>query len=108
MNERETQVLFPPAVIPELGDLRGAEWQALVAQAAHKPPLDREVLGFVLMMVRLGGCTACRADSYWAMRGCLPCARNTVGRFRGSDQDLRNKFAAACQEIDSYLSEHGG
>lgn len=101
----KTEVLFPPQLIPELRALRGETWRALVDKVAELPPEDPQRLAFVLMMVRLGGCASCHADSYWAMQGCARCSRNTTSRFRGSDSDLMAKFDAAFREVQEYLTK---
>jgi hypothetical protein len=40
------------------------------------------------------------------MRGCTQCARQTVRRYRGSDQDLDELFAQTCQEVKDYLKKN--
>jgi hypothetical protein len=103
MNQSDTELLFPPRVIPSLLNLRGERWSGLVSRTAQLQTADRDRLAFVLLMVRLGGCTTCTADSFRAMRGCTQCACQTVRRYRGSDQDLLALFDQARQEIDRNL-----
>ncbi len=102
MYNSDTELLFPLRVIPELRAMRGEVWRDLVDQVTRTDadPLDQ--LAFVLVMVRLGGCVPCNADSFRAMRGCTQCARQTIRRFKGSDQDLVNQFQAAKREIKNY------
>jgi hypothetical protein len=105
MANGKTEVLFPPWLIPELREMRGEAWRDLVDQVSELPPEDPQRLAFILMMVRLGSCTSCHADSYWAMQGCARCSRNTITRFRGSDNDLQAKFDSAQHEIQEYLKK---
>ena len=106
MYNFDTDLLFPPRVIPSLRALRGSAWSKLVDQVMDKEPTDLDRLAFVLMLVRLGGCVSCHADSFRALRGCTLCAHQTVRRFRGSDQELLDLFAEAHMEIERYLN-HG-
>jgi len=99
----DTDLLFPPRVIPALATLRGPEWQRLIAHLTPLPQNHPEVLGFMLMMVRLDGCLTCYADSYRAMRGCTLCARQAVARFKGTDQELIALWQDACQDIRHWL-----
>lgn len=105
MFKGKTEVLFPVHLIAVLGQLRSQTWQELVAGVVDQPPESPEQLAFVLMMVRLGGCTTCHADSYWAMQGCRKCSLNTINRFRGSDEDLVAKYTTALQEIRDYFEK---
>ena len=105
MFNGKTEVLFPPRLIPELRELRGDEWRELIDQVADLPAEDPQRLAFVLMMVKLGGCASCHADSYWAMQGCVRCSRNTITRFRGEDVELLAKYEAAYTEIQDYLNK---
>lgn len=108
MYNSDTELLFPPRVIHTLLNLRGEGWNDLVTQAMQSGPTDRDRMAFVLLMIRLGGCMTCTADSFRAMRGCTQCARQTVRRFRGSDQDLQALFNQARQEIERYLKSGNG
>ena len=99
----ETEMLFPPRVIPKLRDLRDKEWQKLVDRVSALPEMHPDKLAFMLMMVRIDGCLRCDVDSYRAMRGCELCARQTLRRFKGSDNDLLRQFEAARQDILAYL-----
>jgi len=102
MYNSDTELLFPMRVIPSLRTLRGEVWQELVDRISAKDadPLDQQA--FVLMMVRIGSCLACDADSFRAMRGCSQCARLTIRRFRGTDQDLVLQFNAYRREVETY------
>lgn len=104
-NER-TAMFFPGRFVPELQDLRGEDWKGLVRQVAEMEPGHPDRLAFILMMVRLGGCTSCHADAYWAVQGCVRCSRNTISRFRGKDEELLEKYQAAQAEIAEYLQHN--
>jgi hypothetical protein len=101
----DTDLLFPPRLIPDLQDLRGDEWRALVMHIQQVPLDDVGRLAFVLLMVRLGGCTSCQADSYRAMQGCTQCALQTVKRYRGDDADLRKLFDEAKSDVAQFLEK---
>ncbi len=103
MLNPETELLFPPRLIPELRDLRGPAWQALVDRVQPKEGVDPERLALVLLMVKLAGCVSCHADSFKALRGCPQCAVQAVRRYRGGDEELLKSYAAARQEVDRYL-----
>jgi hypothetical protein len=105
MQENGADLLFPPYVISGLRNLRGSAWQDLVDRVNSIEYLAEERLSFVLMMVHLGGCITCQADSYKAMRGCALCSALTIKRFRGNDQDLLNKFAESKIELYRYSQE---
>jgi hypothetical protein len=100
IQNNDTDLLFPPRVIAALRNIRGRPWQELVESVVELEPLDTSRLAFVLMMVRLGGCTTCQADSFRAMRGCTQCSQQTIRRFRGSDQELIKHFYDARKDIE--------
>lgn len=103
MFNEDTELLFPLRVIPELKQLRGKKWDELLNQVLDEKEDWEKQKAFVLMMVRLGGCLTCNADSFRAMRGCTQCAQRTVKRIRESDQDLIRKFEANYEEIQRYM-----
>jgi hypothetical protein len=105
MYNSDTELLFPSRVIPALRTLRGSEWRDLVDRIYAEAPQSPDHLAFVLMMIRLGGCVSCNADSFRAMRGCTQCARQTVRRFRGTDQDLIDQFNEARHDVEKYLKK---
>lgn len=105
MFNRDTEILFPPRVIPSLSDLRGTLWHDLVDRLAQSDLPYPERCAFVLFMARLCGCNSCSADSYRAMRGCTDCSIQTVRRFHGGDSDLLDLFVNARQEIEEYLCD---
>jgi hypothetical protein len=101
--QEDAELLFPARLIPAMRDLRGADFRDLIdrLQNCHSEG-DPEVLGFTLMMVRLGSCMTCTADSYRAMNGCTYCAKKTVRGYKGTDVDLRAEWESACREIEHW------
>ena len=107
MYNRDTELLFPSRLIPTLRDLRGEFWRELVDRVCRQEPDSPDRLALVLLMVRLGSCLTCQADSMRALNGCTECARLTIRRFRGSDQDLVALFGESYQSIMQYLGIAG-
>ena len=103
MYNTDTEVLFPIRVIPSLRLLRGDLWQALIDRLTKDKIEEKQVLAFILFMVRLGGCVNCNTDSYRAMRGCTQCAKQTIKRYRGTDQEIIELFMQNQEEIEIYL-----
>jgi hypothetical protein len=106
MYNDDTELLFPSRVIGELADLRDEQWEALVNDVKDLPEDSAEHLSFVLMMVKINGCTSCNADSFRAMRGCTQCAILNIRRYRGSDKELLKQYSKARNEIDRKLNNH--
>ncbi len=104
MYNPDTELLFPLRVIPSLRHLRGEAWRDLVERTKEQEPDSIDKLAFVLMMIRLNGCTTCNADSFKAMRGCTACSQQTVRRFRGSDAELVEHYVAARE----FIRQHTG
>jgi hypothetical protein len=102
ISNPDTEVLFPSRVIPALCDLRNEIWQTLVEHADEQAPGSPEKLAFVLMMIKLGGCLNCDTDAYRAHLGCTECARQTIRRFRGDDDELIELYTQARLEIERY------
>lgn len=103
MFNSDTDPLFPLRAIPYLRDLRGDAWRNLVDRVLSEEARNYESLAFVLMMVRLGSCTSCQADSYRAMRGCSQCAVQTIRRYRGGDDELIEQYEEALCEVKRYF-----
>lgn len=99
----DNELLFPPYVIPKLRDARGEVWRELVDRVTRLPEDHEESLAFSLMMIRLDGCMNCETDSYRAMRGCLPCALQSLRRFKGSDEDLIGRFQDALADVRQHV-----
>jgi hypothetical protein len=102
----DSEILFPPRCIPLLRDLRGPEWAELIDHIAALPDGHEDVLGFSLMMIRLGSCLTCDLDSYRASLGCCTCAGRSVGGFKGSDKELIHMFEEAREEVRTYLESN--
>ena len=105
MIHEDTEVIFPPRVIPVLQDLRDKDWHDLVSRVSKLSLIDPERLGFVLMMTKICGCSTCQADSFRAMRGCTYCATQAVRRHRGDDMELIAGFSEAHAEVQQYLNK---
>lgn len=101
----ENEILFPPYVIPNLREARGPLFRDLVDRVSRLPEDHPEALGFSLLMIRLDGCLNCETDSYRAMRGCLACAQQTLRRFKGSDQELVDRYNKAVQDISVFMGQ---
>lgn len=99
----ENELFFPHYAISKLRNARGPEFQKLVDRVSAHPEDHPEVLAFSLMMVRIDGCLNCETDSYRAMRGCVPCAQQSLRRFKGDDQALLERFNKALEDMDGYL-----
>jgi hypothetical protein len=105
MFNSDTELLFPSRVIPELRDIRDEPWQSLIDRVTSEGQDTVSHLAFVLLMVRLGGCATCHADSFKALKGCTKCACLTVRRFRGSDHELVELFEESLEEVELFLEE---
>jgi hypothetical protein len=105
MFNPDTELLFPPRVIPALRYLRGESWQRLVDCVLTDEETSLELLAFVLLMVRLSGCITCDSDAYRALHGCTLCAKQAVARYRGSDEDLSALYQVARTEVESYMQK---
>ncbi len=104
MYNPDTDLLFPPRLMAQLRDLRGAEWRELVERVSQLEGAAVERVAFVLLMARLHGCVNCQADSFHAMQGCTQCSQQALKRYRGSDQDLLRMFKEAQREVEAHLS----
>lgn len=105
MYNEDTDLIFPPRVIPLLREIRGIEWDDLIEYVINAEQLDINRLAFVLLMVRMGGCTSCHSDSYRAIRGCTHCAQQTIRRFRGSDKELIDLFKQALGDVKDHIPQ---
>jgi hypothetical protein len=100
----DSEILFPSRCIPQLRDLRGPEWTELIDHVAALPDGHEDVLGFSLMMIRLGSCLTCDLDSYRASLGCCTCAARSIAGFKGSDKELVHLVEEAREEVRAYLA----
>ena len=107
MYNPDTELLFPLRVIPQLRSSRpGETWSQLIDRLASDESSRFERLAFVLIMVRMGGCASCSADSFRAMKGCTACAKQTAKRYRGSDAEFLEQYQQAQKEVEAHLSKH--
>ncbi|MBI5929085.1 MAG: hypothetical protein HY862_07245 [Chloroflexi bacterium] len=106
LHQPDTEIIFPPRVIPSLRNLRGPEWREFVDGLCQHTTNDThaDILAFTWMMVKLNSCLACHADSYRAMRGCTLCSQNTIGRFKGTDAELIACFKVAREDILAWIT----
>lgn len=104
MYQRDTELLFPMRVTPELRDLRGKLWRELVDSVCRETDASLQHLAFSLMLIRLNRCLTCHPDSYRAMHGCSVCACQSVRRFRGEDSELLAMFNLALDEVQGFIS----
>ena len=103
MYTPDTELLFPLRVTAALRGLRGEGWARLCDRVSDPETPQAEKIAFTLMMVRLGGCVSCNADSFRAMKGCSICARQTVRRIRGSDEELIEQHRQLVKEVELFL-----
>jgi hypothetical protein len=101
----DSEILFPPRCIEQLGDLRGPKWQDLIRRVAKLPHNQDEVLAFGLLMIRLGSCLTCDLDSYRASLGCCTCARRTVSGYKEDDASLLELYEKSLIEVKSYVEK---
>jgi hypothetical protein len=104
MYSHDTELLFPPKIIPSLQGLRGSHWNNFLDQLNQEANTALNQMAFVLFMVRMNGCMTCSSDSYKAMRGCYRCATLSIQRFPGSDRELVLLFQDALSEIELYMN----
>jgi hypothetical protein len=105
MYNPETEVLFPSKAIGSLSSLRGKIWQDLVIQVQKCPIDSPEQTAFLLMMIKIDGCTSCNVDSFRAMRGCPACAQLNIKRYKGSDDELVRLYLQALKESKTFLEK---
>jgi hypothetical protein len=102
----DSEILFPPRCIEQLGDLRGPKWQHLIQRIAQLPHNHVEVLAFGLMMIRLGSCLTCDLDSYRASLGCCTCARRTISGYKEDDDSLLGLYQESVDEVQAYIDKN--
>lgn len=100
----QTEILFPPRLIPQLRDAAGPEFRRLVDHVAGLDESHPESLAFTLMVIRLDGCLECETDSFRAMRGCLPCALQNIRRHRANERELLRLYKAALKDVQAHLA----
>jgi hypothetical protein len=100
MFDSDTDLLFPPRILPDLRDLRDEPWQELVATVCAAGPHSLEQIAFVLMMARMNNCASCHSDSYRAMNGCSLSTQQSLKRFNENDHKLVALFHKALGEVE--------
>jgi len=107
MYNPDTDLLFPPRAIHALAEERGPVWQSLVqtVEAAEVDNLDQTA--FILIMARMSSCVTCNSDSFRAINGCSICARQSLKRFHGTDEELVELFQSAKDEVERYMQKKG-
>ncbi len=101
----DSEILFPPRCIDQLGDLRGPKWQDLICRVAQLPHNHEDVLAFGLMLIRLGSCLTCDLDSYRASLGCCTCARRTVSGYKEDDASLLDLYEKTLVEVKTFTEK---
>ena len=103
MHNTDTDLIFPPHNISSLCNERGTAWRNLVLVVEQTGLDSPEQIAFILMIARLTSCISCNADSYRALHGCTFCARQSLKRFRGTDDELTQLFETAKNEVREFL-----
>jgi hypothetical protein len=101
----QTEIMFPPRLIPQMREACGPEWRKLVERVSALEEAQPEVLAFTLTMIRLDGCLECETDSYRAMRGCSACALQSLRRYRRNEKDLLKMYKTALKDVNDYLKQ---
>jgi formylmethanofuran dehydrogenase subunit E len=78
----------------------------MVEQVEKSGDLSPERIGFVLLMVKINGCTSCNADSFRAMQGCTQCSKQAIRRLKEPDKTLVKLFNSSKQEVVAFLAEN--
>jgi hypothetical protein len=106
MYNTDTETLYPFRVTSHLKKYRSQLWKEIIDQVLDNNTSEEEKIGFSMMMVKLGGCVTCSADSFRAMRGCTHCAGQTVRRFRGTDEEIKKLYLENVAEVKTYLEKN--
>ena len=107
MFNPNTDLIFPPRAIHALAEERTDAWQELVRTVENAGPNSLEQTAFILVMARMSACATCNSDSFRALNGCATCARQSLKRYRGTDQDLQELFNTARDEVERYMEKKG-
>jgi hypothetical protein len=106
MPLHQIELLFPPELIPAIGDARSLIWRNFVNSTIRISKTPVEQAAFVLMITRLVNCVSCNANSFRAAQGCTFCSTQAIKRFHGSDEELINMFNKARVEVNEYLTKY--
>jgi hypothetical protein len=104
LSGSDTNLIFPQRLIPTLLETRGEEWRRLVRGTLDSDSAQADQTALVLTIARLAGCSTCHADALRALRGCMQCARQSMNRYRGSDQELVGLYRQAHQDVLRFLA----
>lgn len=105
MYNIDTETLYPFRVTSQLRKHRSQVWKEMIDELLSPNSPDEDKIGFSMMMVKMGGCVTCSADSFRAMKGCTHCASQTIRRYRGSDEELRDLYLENVAEVKAYLKQ---
>jgi hypothetical protein len=103
MPSPEAELIFPPRGIASLEHERGEAWLNLISTVENAGPDSPETMAFLLMLARLTCCSTCNTDSYRAMHGCIACAKQSLKRYHGTDEELNGLFEMARTEVEIFL-----
>ncbi len=103
MYNPDTDLIFPPRAILALAEERGPSWKDLLTKIEKCPPDSLDQTALILLMARMNTCTTCNSNSFRAMNGCATCARQSLKRFRGSDEELIGLYLTAKKDVDDFL-----
>ena len=105
MENPDTGFIFPPHNISILCAERGAAWRNLVISVERTGLNSPEEMAFILLMARLNNCATCDADSFRSLHGCVLCSKQSLKRFRGTDDELTHLFEKARIEVIAFLKK---
>jgi hypothetical protein len=99
----EQKLLFPLEILPELINERSVDWQRFLAEFSSKRESLIPSTAMIVLLSRMIGCTGCEADSFRALRGCVPCAKQALKRNRESDTAIVALFRDTEKEIKRFI-----
>jgi hypothetical protein len=106
MSVYTTQISFPVSAIKELRGIRTHAWDGFIDQIIQLDPGNSEVIGLVLLMTRLCGCTTCNSDSFRMLKGCEECGKQAMRRIKSQDDELFSTHDNCVKEIEIRLKEN--
>ena len=105
MYNPDTDVIFPPRVLPALADLRGELWHDLVIRVLGTRQESPEMMAFILMMARINNCATCNPDSYRSLNGCNTCSIQSIKRTHETDEALVENYETASNDVDKHIQK---
>ena len=103
MYNPDTNLLFPPRLLPALADLRSPAWEELVNFVMVATPESPKQVAFILMVARMNNCGSCISDSYRAKNGCTICTIQSLKRLCETDKALTDIFHMTSEELSSIF-----